>query len=70
MCAYMSNREGSEVERVTSEDLELMNRLADRLRPSQAEPGVPGLIRDINRILLSYDERRLRLVYFFAKGLQ
>lgn len=70
MSAYMCNGEGSEVERVTSEDLELMNRLADRLRPSQAEPGVPGLIRDINRILLRYDERRLRLVYFFARGLQ
>lgn len=70
MNAGMHNGEGSKAERVTSEDLELLGRLADGLRPSPGEPGKPGLIRDINKIILEYDERRLRFVYFFAKGLK
>lgn len=40
------------------------------LRPEKGEAGRMAMIQKINRILQHHDERKLRLVYFFAKGLR
>ena len=64
----MPQTSGSKAERVTLEDRELLCSLAKKL--AQATGEKPGLLRDINKLLLEYDERRLRLVYFFANGLK
>lgn len=58
----------SKEECVTSEDRELLYSLAHKM--AQATGEKPGLLRDINKLLLEYDERKLRFVYFFANGLK
>ena len=58
----------SKEECVTSEDRELLCSLAQKLAKATGEK--PGLLRDINKLLLEYDERKLRFVYFFANGLK
>ena len=58
----------SKEECVTSEDRELLCNLAHKM--AQATGERPGLLRDINKLLLEYDERKLRFVYFFANGLK
>ena len=58
----------SKEECVTSEDRELLYSLAQKL--AQATGERHGLLRDINKLLLEYDERKLRFVYFFANGLK
>ena len=58
----------SKEEFVTSEDRELLCNLAHQL--AQATGERPGLLRDINKLLLEYDERKLRFVYFFTNGLK
>ena len=63
-------RFNSGVECVTSEDRELLCSIAKQLTPSPNSGDRPQLIRDINKMLLSYDERKLRFVYFFANGLK
>ena len=55
---------------ITSEDLELIRSLTRQLTPASDAGERPGLLRDINKIILEYDERRLRFVYFFANGLK
>ncbi len=60
----------SEVECVTSEDRELLCSIAKQLTPSPNCGDRPQLIRDINKLILDYDERKLRFVYFFANGLK
>ena len=64
----MPQTSGSKAECVTSEDRELLRNLAHHL--AQATGEKPGLLRDINKLLLKYDERKLRFVYFFARGLK
>ena len=59
----------SEAECVTSEDLELIQNLARQLLPKEGTGERPQLLRDINRMLMKYDEQKLRFVYFFTKGL-
>ena len=54
---------------VTSQDLELLYRLKNSLLSASGAGEKPQLLRDINKIILEYDEQKLRLVYFFAKEL-
>ena len=63
-------RFNSGAECVTSEDRELLCSITKQLTPSPNGGDRPQLIRDINKTLLSYDERKLRFVYFFANGLK
>lgn len=60
----------SGAECVTSEDRELLCSIAKQLTPSPNGGDRPQLIRDINKLILDYDERKLRFVYFFANGLK
>lgn len=69
MCIEMVAEKISNEECVTSEDRELMCRLAKQLAAGPGNGEKPQLIRDINRMILQYDERQLRFVYFFAKGI-
>ena len=59
----------SGAECVTSEDRELIQNLARQLLPKDGTGERPQLLRDINRMLMKYDEQKLRFVYFFTKGL-
>ena len=59
----------SGAECVTSEDLELIQNLARQMLPKEGTGERPQLLRDINRMLMKYDEQKLRFVYFFTKGL-
>lgn len=69
MCIEMMAGKISDAEGVTSEDRELLCRLAKQLAPKPGGGEKPQLLRDINRMLMEYDERQLRFVYFFAKGI-
>ena len=60
----------SDADCITSEDLELIRSLTHQLTPASGAGERPRLLRDINKIILEYDERRLRFVYFFANGLK
>lgn len=55
-----------DLEGLAPEDAELLRSLAEKLRRAGPER---WLIRDISKRLVEYEERRLRLVYFFSKNL-